>query len=154
MTIRTRAGFVKAAAMAAGLLALTACATLEEGHGYVPDDELLGEINVGLDTKATTARILGRPGTTGIVDDRGWFYVRSEYERFLWRPPVETDREVVSVTFNEAGVVTNIERFGLEGGRVVALSRRVTDANTEGVGFLRQLFSNLGNVAASDFIRE
>ena len=49
-----------------------------------------------------------------MVDDRGWYYVRSDYERFLWRAPVEVSREVVVVSFADNGQVENIERFGLE----------------------------------------
>lgn len=134
---------------------LSACATrLEDSHGYVPDDNLLKEVQIGLDTKETVARILGRPGTEGIVDDFGWYYVKSDYERFLWREPVETDREVVAVSFAENDTVLNVERFGLENGRVVVLSRRVTTSNTQGIGFLRQLFSNLGNINPADVLEE
>ena len=43
-------------------------------------------------------------------------------------------REIVAITFDDSGVVRNIERFGLEDGNVVALSRRVTDSNVQGVG--------------------
>lgn len=147
--------WARTGAMLAGLVLLGACAsTLADRHGFVPDDALLNEVRVGIDTKDTVARILGRPGTEGIVDDRGWFYVKSDYERFLWRAPVEVDREVVSVSFGEDGVVQNVERFGLDDGQVVALSRRVTTSNTQGVGFLRQLFANLGNFDAGQFIGE
>ncbi len=92
------------AVLAASLLTvLAACgaSTLKDATGYVPDEALLDQVVVGLDTQETVARILGRPGTTGIVDDRGWYYVHSDYERFLWRAPVEVDREVVAVTFAE-----------------------------------------------------
>ena len=136
-------------------LALTAaagCATLEDRHGYVPEQSALNEIVVGRDTRDTVALLIGRPGTEGVLDDRGWYYVRSDYERFLWREPVEVDREVVAVSFTEAGVVTNVERFGLEDGRIVILNRRVTDSNIAGVSFLRQLFSNFGNFNAGDFL--
>ena len=133
---------------------LIGCARLEDRHGYIPDPELISDIEVGRDTKDTVGRILGRPGTEGIIDDRGWYYVRSEYERFLWRAPVEVDREVLVVSFSESGEVENIERFGLEDGRVVALERRVTDSNTRGIGFLRQLFSNLGNFNPGDFFND
>jgi outer membrane protein assembly factor BamE (lipoprotein component of BamABCDE complex) len=137
------------------LLVLSACATtLNDNHGYVPEDALLQEVKVGIDTKETVGRLLGRPGTQGIVDDRGWYYVKSDYERFLWRAPVEVNREVVAVSFSEVGVVENVERFGLENGRVVALNRRVTTSNTRGIGFLRQLFSNLGTFNAGDFLQE
>ena len=142
---------VRAAVCVVALFAATACTRLEDSHGYVPSDELLDEVVVGVDTKETAGRILGRPGTAGLVDDRGWYFVRSDYERFLWRAPVEVNREVVAVSFAENGQVENIERFGLEDGQVIALSRRVTTANTRGIGFLRQLFSNLGNFNPGDF---
>ncbi len=136
----------------AAVLALAACSRLQDSHGYVPDEALLAEVEVGVDTKDTAGRILGRPGTSGIVDDQGWYYVKSDYERFLWRAPKEVNREVVAVSFAENGQVQNIERFGLEDGQVVALSRRVTTSNTLGIGFLRQLFSNFGTFSAGDFL--
>mgnify|MGYP001813488625 CR=1 FL=1 len=137
------------------LVVLSACATtLNDSHGYVPDDALLKEVKVGIDTKETVGRLLGRPGTEGIVDDLGWYYVKSDYERFLWRAPVEVNREVVAVSFSDRDVVVNVERFGLQEGRVVALSRRVTTSNTRGISFLRQLFSNLGNFNAGEFLEE
>ena len=141
---------VRGAALVA-VVGLSACATLSDSHGYVPDQELLNEVVVGQDTKETAERILGRPGTRGIVDDRGWYYVKSSYERFLWRERVEVDRQVIAVSFEENGVVSNVEHFGLEDGQVVVLSRRVTTSNTQGVGFLRQLFSNIGNINPGDF---
>lgn len=137
-----------------GLLAGCGASKLKDAHGYVPEEALLAEVRVGRDTKETVARLLGRPGTQGIIDDRGWYYVKSDYERFLWREPVEVDREVVAVSFNETGVVENVERFGLEEGRVVALNRRVTTSNTRGIGFLRQLFSNIGTFDAGQFLDE
>lgn len=138
-----------------GLVTLTGCAaTLEDSHGYVPDETLLREVKLGVDTKETVGRLLGRPGTEGVVDDLGWYYVQSDYETFLWRAPVEVDREVVAVSFSDAGIVSNVERFGLEEGRVIALSRRVTTSNTRGIGFLRQLFSNLGTLNAADLLQD
>ena len=133
---------------------VAACARLQDDHGYVPEASALQSIVVGRDTKPIVSLTLGQPGTRGIVDDLGWYYVRSEFERFLWRAPVEVDRQVVAITFDEAGVVQNVERFGLEEGRVVALNRRVTDANTQGIGFLRQLFGNIGNFDAAALLSE
>jgi len=145
---------VRTGASIVGFALLAGCATITDSHGYVPEKALIDEIAVGSDTKETVNRILGLPGTRGIVDDRGWYYVRSEYESYLWRAPVETNREVLVVTFSEEGQVENIETFGLEDGQVVRLTRRVTTSNTQGVGFLRQLFSNVGNLNPSDFFGE
>ena len=150
-----KASLGKAAALLC-ILALAACGapTLKDSHGYIPENALLDEVRVGTDTKDTVGRLLGRPSTQGIIDDSGWYYVKSDYERFLWRAPVEVDREVVAVSFSDDGVVQNVERFGLEDGQVVALSRRVTTSNSQGVGFLRQLFSNFGTLDAGNFLDE
>ena len=51
----------------------------------------------------------------------------------------------MAVSFDANGVVANIERFGLERGRVVTLSRRVTDSGVTGVSLAGQLLGNLGN---------
>ena len=136
------------------LVLLPACSSLEDSHGYVPEAGLVEEVQVGIDTKVTVARILGRPGVEGIVDDSGWYYVQSDYERRFWYAPVEVSREVLAVSFADDGIVENVERFGLEDGRVVALERRVTDSNTQGISFLRQLFSNFGNFDASALFDE
>lgn len=140
-------------ALALAVLSLSAaCARLSDSHGYIPEQKALDDIVVGQDTKTTASLILGRPSTSGIVDNRGWYYVRSDYERFLWRAPEEVNRQVVVVSFDESDVVENVEQFGLEEGQVIALSRRVTTSNTQGVGFLRQLFSNLGNFDAGQLL--
>ena len=141
MTRRMRHGV----SLAAMILLATACTRLEDSHGFAPDDNLLSDITVGLDTKTTVQRLVGQPGARGVMGDNVWYYVDSDYERFLWRAPVEVNREIIAISFGEDSRVTNVERYGLEDGQIVALSRRVTDSNTEGVGFLRQLFSNLGN---------
>ncbi len=94
----------------------------------------------------------GRPTTAGVLSDGGWFYVASKFRAYGWRETREIEREVVSISFDENGTVENIERFGLEDGRVIAISRRVTDSNIKGVTFLRQLFGSIGNFTADQFL--
>lgn len=138
-------GWTRHFAIGVAALVLAGCATLENSRGYVPDDALLEEVMVGLDTKTTVRRIVGPPGASGVVARDSWYYVQSDYETFAFRAPVEVDREVLAISFDDQDRVANIERFGLEDGRVVVLSRRVTTSNTQGVGLIRQLFTNLGN---------
>ena len=89
-----------------------------------------------------------------MLSDSGWYYVESKFRQYGPRENKEIDRTVVAISFDSDGVVENIERFGLEDGRVVVLERRVTDSNTQGVSFLRQLFSNLGNFNPGDFFND
>ena len=134
------------------MLGLVACASVYRNHGYVPADDELEVVQVGVDTRDTVAAAVGRPTSTGVLDAGGWYYVKSRFEHFGPRAPKEVDREVVAISFDQAGVVENVERFGLADGQVVVLSRRVTDSNIKGIGFLRQLFGNIGNFTAGQFL--
>ncbi|NEY89129.1 outer membrane protein assembly factor BamE [Tabrizicola oligotrophica] len=136
----------------ATVLALASCAPVYQNHGYVPTDEELALIEVGKDTHETVAATLGRPSGEGLLNEVGWFYVQSRWKHFGAMAPKEIDRQVVSITFTEEGVVENVERFGLEDGNVVALSRRVTESNIKGIGFLKQLLGNIGRLRADQFV--
>lgn len=143
---------VLAACVLAALVAAAGCTRLANSHGYVPADSELSLLRVGADTRSTVASIVGQPATDSLRTANAWYYVKSDYETFAWRAPVEVSREVVAITYDDAGRVANIERFGLEDGRVVALSRRVTERNVQGITFLRQLFGNIGNFRIGDLI--
>ncbi|MEL6518031.1 MAG: outer membrane protein assembly factor BamE [Pseudomonadota bacterium] len=140
------------AALALLLTALAACSATFRNHGYMPPAEELSGIIVGVDTRDSVEGTIGKPGVGGITDASGWYYVRSTVRNFAWNAPEEIDREVLAISFTPTGTVRNIERFGLEAGRVVRLSRRVTDSNTQGIGFLRQAFGNIGNFNAGDLV--
>jgi len=134
------------------IFSATACSNLDRKHGYVPPDEDLELIIVGVDTKETVADVVGQPSVAGILSDGGWYYVESKFRAYGFRERQELSREVVAISFDADGVVENVERFGLEDGQVIAISRRITDSNIKGVSFLRQLFGNIGNFAAEQFV--
>ncbi|MCK8462659.1 outer membrane protein assembly factor BamE [Aliiroseovarius sp. S1339] len=132
---------------------VAACSATYRNHGYMPLKEDVDLIEVGKDTRETVATSIGKPGTSGLLADSGYYYVRSRFKHYLYNAPKEIDREVLAISFSDKGVVENIERFGLEQGRVVALERRVTDSNIKGVGFLRQLFGSIGRIDVAERLR-
>lgn len=131
---------------------LAGCSAQYRNHGYTPIEGDLEQVLVGVDTQETVASVIGRPTSAGILANSGWYYVESRWRQFAWKAPVEIEREVVAVSFDSDGVVSNIERFGLDDGQVIVLSRRITDSNIKGVSFLKQLFGNFGNFAADQFL--
>ncbi len=135
-------------------VALAACSSIYRNHGFVPTEEDLATLEVGKDTRETTGPKVGRPSASGLLNDTGWFYVQSRWEHRGALPPREIDRQVVALTFSEQGTLTNVERFGLERGQIVPLSRRVTESNVKGMGILRQLFSNFGRPSAGQLLGE
>ena len=133
-------------------VALSGCAAEIRNHGYIPAQDELAQLQVGVDTQADVASAVGRPTSTGVLGAESWYYVQSRFRHYGYREPVEVDREVVAISYDGNGRLANIERFGLQEGRVVPISRRVTERNVQGVGFLRQLFGNIGQFNPADFL--
>lgn len=134
------------------MLSLAACVERMRAHGYVPEEADLEQITVGVDTRDTVAEVLGAPSTSGVTDDSGFYYVRSLVRHLGPTQPKVVEREVVAVTFDAVGVVQNIERYGLEDGRPIVLSRRVTENDSGGAGIIAQLLRNIGNFSAADML--
>ena len=137
-------GFRVAVAMFV-IAAVTACSPVYRNHGYVPSEDELAEIVVGVDSRATVDEVIGAPSAGGLLQGGDYYYVRSRVKHFGMLKPTVVERQVLAISFDGNDVVQNIERFGLEDGRVVPLARRVTSSSVEGKGFLRQLLGNIGN---------
>lgn len=127
------------------IIFLTACSANYRYHGFAPSEEELKEVVVGVDTRETVSEIIGQPSSSGVLDDGGWYYVSSKFRHYAYQAPKAVERQLVAISFDKEDVVQNIERFGLEDGRVITLSRRVTDLPVKGPGIIEQLLGNLGN---------
>ncbi|MEM1238032.1 MAG: outer membrane protein assembly factor BamE [Pseudomonadota bacterium] len=133
-------------------VALGACSPTFRNHGYAPTEEELLEIIVGVDTRATVEDVIGQPSTAGVLTDGAYYYLADRRRQFAYQEPQVIERQLVAVRFDAEGVVSNIERFTLEDGRVVPLSRRVTDSAVQDTAFIRQLLGNVGNFDASGLL--
>lgn len=133
------------------LAAVSACSPIYRNHGYVPSEEELAEITIG-DSRATVDDVIGAPSTGGVMGEGDYYYIRSRWKRVGMFEPKEIDRQVVAISFDGNDGVQNIERFGLERGRVIALNRRVTSSSVEGKSFFRQLMGNLLNFNPGQFL--
>lgn len=134
------------------VMGLSACAAVYRNHGYVPPDNDLAQVVVGQTTMDDLQGLIGRPSAQGLLTGSGWYYVGSRWRHYGAMEPREVQRQVVAVSFAPNGVVSNVERFGLERGQVVVLSRRVTEGSVTEISLVGQLLGNLGNFQAGDFI--
>ena len=132
------------------LAGLGGCVASFANHGYAPSDEELENIIVGVDSRASVEETIGRPSSTGVLRDNAWYYVSSRVKTLGMKAPEIVDRQLVAISFDKRGIVTNIERFTLKDGRVIALNRRVTETGIKGVSFIRQALGNIGRVNLED----
>lgn len=132
------------------LVGVSACAATFSNHGYAPTDDELENVIVGVDSRSSVEESVGRPSSTGMLRDDGWYYTSRRIRHFAYKEDEVIDRQLVAISFNKGGTVTNIERFTLEDGRVVALNRRVTASGIKGISFIRQMLGNFGQFSLED----
>ena len=142
MTVGTKR--IKMAMLGACLLLVTACTTQYRNHGYVPLPEDLAKIKVGSDTRESVAEAVGTPSASGVLDESGYYYVRTQVKHYGARKPEVVDRRMVAITFDSRGLVRNVSEYSLEHGKVVPLNRRITDNDIENENFLKKITQNIG----------
>jgi outer membrane protein assembly factor BamE (lipoprotein component of BamABCDE complex) len=134
------------AILAVVVTGVSGCAERIRTHGYMPPESDLQQITPGIDTRATVEEIVGVPNASGVLNNSGYYYIESQVRNFGWQRPKVVDREVLAITFDDAGVVDNIVTYGLEDGRVVPITRRVTRSSDGDISFIRKLFGNIGGL--------
>lgn len=134
-------------------MALASCAAQYRNHGYVPSEEDLAEVVVGVDTRDSVAESIGAPSSSGVLDQSGYYYIATRLRHYGPSQPKPVSRELVAISFDQSGVVSGVERFGLENGKVIPLQRRVTSSGIQDKTFLRQLLGSLGNIGPGNVIQ-
>jgi outer membrane protein assembly factor BamE (lipoprotein component of BamABCDE complex) len=129
---------------------LMACSPQVRSHGYIPDEDSLSTIVVGKDNRESIYEILGSPTSAALMQDDGWYYIASRIKHETYHAPEEIERQIVAISFDQRGIVSNVEQLSLADGRVVALNRRTTDNPIKGPGFFQQLIGSLGNFSLAD----
>jgi outer membrane protein assembly factor BamE (lipoprotein component of BamABCDE complex) len=92
-----------AACMALGL---AACAPQTRIHGYVPSEADVARVTPGVDDRFSVEETLGRPSSSGLLQDNTWYYVQSTIEEVTYNPPRVVDRTVLAVAFDDRGLVS------------------------------------------------
>jgi len=130
------------------LAGLSACAPIRDVRGYIPDEERIGDIQVGKDTRDTVQSKLGTPSSTAAFGDPIWYYISTEQERYAFLQPDVTKRQILAVEFSEDGKVTDMRKYGIEDGQIIALVDRETPSRGREMSLLQQLFGNMGGLPA------
>lgn len=131
---------------------LAACTPIYRNHGYVPTEMDLSQVVIGQTSIDELQGLIGQPSAQGLLTGSGWYYVGSRWRHYGAAEPEEVNRQVVAISFTPNCVVSNIERFGLDRGRIVLLSRRVTEGSVTEISLIGQLLGNIGNFQAGDII--
>jgi outer membrane protein assembly factor BamE (lipoprotein component of BamABCDE complex) len=134
------------AAVMVALGAAAACTPVRETHGYVSDQALPKDVQVGVDTRSTVLARLGSPSTTGNFDQLSWYYVNYVQTKFAFYNAKTPERTVTVIRFTAEDVVSAVDTFGVEKGKIVAYSENVTPTRGRELSLLEQILGNVGRL--------
>jgi len=138
---RVTLAFLAGATALSACAALTACAPVENQRGYVPDQEAVASVQVGMDTKDTVTKKLGDPSTAATFNNDVWYYISAHVEQNAFFAPRALDRNILAVEFAKDGKVTDVHKYTLTDGRVVDFVTRETPTLGREMTLIQQIFN-------------
>ncbi len=138
----------------AGILSgsILACAPVVDMRGYVFDEKTIERLEIGKTNLEETIATLGSPSTTSEINGKAFYYVHSRFIRESYRAPVEVDRKVMAIYFDQEGKMRDKAVYGLEDGIIIAIVQRTTETQGAELSVIGQLFSNAGRFGDSSGI--
>jgi outer membrane protein assembly factor BamE (lipoprotein component of BamABCDE complex) len=139
-------------AIALAAASLAACAPTVDQRGNLPDPDNLALIHPGTTTREQVVKILGTPSSTGVFDDKNWYYISRRTEQISFLDPDVMDQQVYIVNFDDRGMVRGVDHKDLKDGREIEPAPGATPAPGRELTFLEQVLGNLGrfNGGSSD----
>jgi outer membrane protein assembly factor BamE (lipoprotein component of BamABCDE complex) len=132
------------AALALAAVILGACAANVDQRGNLPEAEKLAQIRPGSTTRDQVAKILGTPSSTGIFDDKRWYYISRKTSQVAFFDPDVLDQQVYIVNFDGKGVVRAVEHKNLADGREIEPAPGATPAPGRELTLVEQVLGNIG----------
>ena len=135
-------------ALALSALVLLACSPIVATHGHRLDERALAQIEPGHSSRDEVAQLLGSPSSRATFGDSPWYYVSQRTEQMSFYQADITNQDVVVISFDDQGVVSSIERHGLDAAREIELVSRETPTSGSELGILEQFVGNIGRFNA------
>ncbi len=135
----------------AALLLLTGCSFFQapavvRGNRIDPDD--LKELVPGTSTRADATALLGSPTARASFDDNRWIYISLVTRPRIGRVQGVLSQNVVVLSFNDQGVLQNVEQLNQADALPATVSSRATPSPGTEASFMQQLFGNIGRYTA------
>jgi outer membrane protein assembly factor BamE (lipoprotein component of BamABCDE complex) len=113
-------------------------------RGNKVDPESLNELIPGTSTKADVSAVIGSPTARDTFDDNTWLYISEVTQQRIGRTLGELNQNVVVVSFDDKGVLTNIHKLDEADALPVTVIARTTPSPGTEASFMQQLLGNIG----------
>jgi len=126
-----------------GVVGLGACTPRVAQRGAMPDVDAIAAIRPNETTRDQVERALGSPSSINMFGQETWLYIGETTETVAFLEHEVNERSVLLISFNDKGVVTDVEAHGLEASRDVELIERTTPTVGKNLTVIEQLMGNL-----------
>lgn len=133
----------------AAALALLGCAPTVDNRGHLPDADRMSEIHPGKTTKEEVVRLLGSPSSTGVFDDKKWYYISKKTEQVAFFDKDVLDQQVYEINFDGQGVVKDVAHKDLKDAQAVEPAPGATPAPGRELTFIEQIIGNVGRFSGT-----
>jgi outer membrane protein assembly factor BamE (lipoprotein component of BamABCDE complex) len=117
-------------------------------RGNHVDAEQLKELVPGTSTRSDVTALVGSPTAHATFDDNTWLYIGERTQPRIGQTQRVISQQVTVLTFNEQGVLQNIDSKDQGDAMPVSVIARTTASPGTEAGFLQQLFGNIGRFTA------
>ena len=104
----------------------------------------------GRTTRDQVVKILGTPSSTGVFNDKSWYYISRKTKQVAFFNPDVLDQQVYVVNFDGNGVVASVDHKDLKDGREIEPAPGATPAPGRELTFLEQMLGNIGRFNKSE----
>ena len=123
-----------------------ACTPTTDLRGHKLPPELLAQVKVGLSTQDEVQAILGSPSSTMTYGTQTWHYVFERTETTSFLTPEIKEYTTVTIVFDDAGRVKQIDKSGLNDLTDVTMVSRETPTAGKEMSFMEQMLGNVGKL--------
>lgn len=139
--------------LAAGLVLASlgaGCAPEIQNHGHVISQEDLGRIVPGVTSQEEVLRTLGSPSSIATFDPTNWYYVSQRTERMSFYQSWITNQDVVTLVFNQDGIVDGIETLDMSRANNIDPDPDTTRTLGNELSIVEQFVGNIGRFSTQE----
>jgi outer membrane protein assembly factor BamE (lipoprotein component of BamABCDE complex) len=94
------------------------------------------------------AELLGSPSSVGTFNAKIWYYISKRTKTISFFDPEILDQEVLQITFDNAGLVSDMRIYGLENARTITPDPNITPTSGKELTIVQQLMGNIGRFSS------
>lgn len=144
MTTEIRRPLTLGLSLTVGLTVLIGCSPTVATHGHRLDEAALAQVEPGTTSREQVQGLLGSPSSLATFDEGAWYYVSQRTERLSFYQEETVAQDVVTITFDDRGIVRHVDRHGLDQAlEVQPVDRKTRTAGNE-LNVFEQFVSNIG----------